>query len=430
MNIIQIGDGNFIRGFIDYMYQKTSLDKEIKIYSLQSRPTGKGAALLKKQNNRFHVLETGFIKGRKHQKIYLIDTIKRAIDPYKEWEQLKNEILTKPIHAIYSNTTEAGITNFNEPFQMEKACLGYPAKLIQILYLQYKNLFTHTIYVLPLELIQRNGEFLKKICIEIINEWELEKEFVDWVNNYVIFLNTLVDRIVSGYPKEVNINSFDLPFEDHLFTQVEPYYMFAIEGPPELDQYLHLKKRNENIIYTDNLNKISKLKIELLNGVHTILANIGKWYETETVRDGMNHPKIKNFIEFIACEGIIKTSKDYSVEEGLHFYKQVIERFNNPYIKHYLKDIRLNNVSKVMSRVNPIFLRNILFNNEDVLKKLLSFYICSYCNDTNTDVAEITFDKLVGLYWEKERDKIFQNENILPLFHRLKEEMQSENDNM
>lgn len=409
MNIVQFGDGNFIRGFINYMYENTAKDREVNIYSIQSRSSGKGARLLNEQNNQYYVLEAGLKNGVPTEEVMLIRTIKEAINPYEQWEQYAEIFSRNPVHIIYSNTTEAGLVDLKEPFKLNKSCVGYPAKLLQLLYLQYKNNFTHTIHVLPLELIHKNGEYLKGICLQILSDWEIEEEFFIWMEQHVTFINTLVDRIVSGYPKDRDVSKLNLKFEDKLLTQVEPYYLFAIEGTSELDSYLNLSKRNENVLYINDLNKIGKLKIELLNAVHTIIANIGSKLHIQTVKEAITNNQIQTYLADIVNVGIISTSTEYEEKEGKTFYNQVVERFQNPYINHYLKDILLNNPSKVQSRVNPIFLRNLSLGNEKVIKSLLQFYIVAYRNDFSNDISR---DHLADAYFT-ESITVFKNSTMI-----------------
>jgi len=106
---------------------------------------------------------------------------------------------------VVSNTTEAGIVYHDTDKFEEKLDVTFPAKLTQFLYERY-NTFNGAedkgLVMLPVELIDDNGIELKKCVNKYIDLWNLPAEFKAWVNDACIFTSTLVDRIVTGYPKK------------------------------------------------------------------------------------------------------------------------------------------------------------------------------------------------------------------------------------
>ena len=185
--VIQFGEGNFLRGFFDYfldVMNKNGLYSG-KAVVIQPREGGK-CALLNEQNCKYNLYLRGIENSEIKQEHHLIESISRGIDPYKNYDEFIALADNPDFRFVVSNTTEAGIA-FDESCKFEdKPCKGFPAKLTQLLYKRYKNSFDGFIF-LPCELIDNNGDELKKCVLKYAEYWNLETDFINWINGKKTF---------------------------------------------------------------------------------------------------------------------------------------------------------------------------------------------------------------------------------------------------
>ena len=194
--------------------------------------------------------------------------------------------------------------------------------------------------------------------VKYIRHWRLEKTFEEWITSHSLFCNTLVDRIVPGYPKEFAEIWEETGFEDHLIVAAEPFHLWLIEAPREKDQLrtaFPLEKAGLNVRFVDNLRPYRTRKVRILNGAHTAMVPVAYLRGLRTVREAIDDPFTGNFIKGAIAEEIIPTL-DLPRPELEEFAGDVIERFQNPAIRHELKSIALNSISKFQVRVLPSIL--------------------------------------------------------------------------
>ena len=258
---------------------------------------------------------------------------------------------------------------------------------------------------LPCELIDKNGETLKSLVLRYADDWYLGEEFKKWVQEENVFCNTLVDRIVTGYPRDEKI---DTGYEDNMLNTSELFHLWVIDGPKDILKELPLDKTGLNIIVTDNLEMYRTRKVRILNGAHTSMIPYAMLEGIETVKDCMENSKMSEFVRGCVFEEIIPTL-DLPESELSSYAENVFERFNNPYIKHLCSSISLNSVSKFKVRVLPSLLeyierkgtmpQKLIFS----LYKLIEFYKTGTPND---DEGIIKFMR------EKTLAEILANENF------------------
>lgn len=372
--IIQFGEGNFLRGFADWMIDR--MNKELNFNSgvlvIQPRNSNRVYELNKQDG-----LYTLFINGVSEEKIIrekeVINCISRGINIYKEYDEYLKSAENPDIRFMISNTTEAGI-KFNENDKLEDSPQdSFPGKLTAWLYHRYKTFngdMSKGLILLPCELIDKNGETLKKIIIEYANKWELDNGFIDWINKANAFYNTLVDRIVPGYPKE-NANQIEeeLGYKDDFLVEGEYYHLWVIEGPKEIRAEFPAKEIGLNVLFVDDLTLYRERKVRILNGAHTTMVPVAYLYGIDTVRDAVDHKVLGRFIKSTILDEIVPTL-DLPYEEIMDFADAVLDRFRNPFIKHYLMSISLNSMSKFKTRVLPSLLEYVK-KKEGLPKKLI-----------------------------------------------------------
>ena len=348
--IIQFGEGNFLRAFVDdfvdIMNKKGLYDGKAVIV----KPTPRGnIEKFKKQNCVYHLILRGVKDRRPFCEIKEINSVSRCIDPYADCGSFFALARDRDLRFIVSNTTEAGIA-FDESCRFtDRPALSFPGKLTQLLYERYKAGLGGFV-LLACELIDKGGEKLRDCVLSYARLWELEEEFSAWIREKNVFCNTLVDRIVTGYPAaEVEELFEQIGREDELLDTAEPFHFWAIEG--NFEDELPLKKAGVNVIWTDDISPVKKRKVRLLNGAHTSTVFPALLCEAETVEDCMKDGDISAFLRHFLSDCALKTLD--GTEADLAFAKEVPERFKNPYLHHRLTSIALNSASKYAARVTP-----------------------------------------------------------------------------
>ncbi len=349
--IIQFGEGGFLRGFADWMIQKMNDKGLTDIGVVVVQPIEKGMCdMLEAQNCNY----THIIRGVEGVETTKVNCITRTVKPYDDYKSYLALAENKDFKYVISNTTEAGIAYREGDKFEDEPPVSFPAKVCALLYKRF-TLGLDGFVFLPCELIDKNGSKLKEIVLKYAEEWKLGEEFKNWINEKNSFCNTLVDRINTGYPKDENI---DLGYTDNLINTSEYFHLWVIEGKEEDFCDLPFKKADLNVIICDSMEMYRTRKVRILNGAHTSLVPYALLSGFDTVKSCVDDEKMLSHIKKCVFDEIIPTL-DLPKSELTDYAQNVIERFKNPYIKHYLASISLNSVSKFKVRVLPSILEYI-----------------------------------------------------------------------
>lgn len=347
--IIQFGEGNFLRGFFDYFLDGMNKKGLYDGKAVVVQPIAMGRSQeLNEQDCKYNLYLRGIENGEIKQEHYLVESISRCVDPYKNFDDYMALADNPDFRFIVSNTTEAGIEFVDTCKFDDKPALSFPAKLTQLLYKRFKNGLNGFI-ILACELIDNNGTELKKCVLKYAELWKLEADFISWLENENHFVNTLVDRIVTGYPNDETVN---LHPDDKFLDTAEIFHLWVIEG--DFEDELPLKKAGFNVVWTDDAKPHKKIKVRILNGAHTSLVAGALLSGIETVGDAMNDETVTKFLNKCMTEEILPTIGDN--EDSRAFANNVFDRFRNPFIQHKWRSIALNSVSKFSVRVLPTLL--------------------------------------------------------------------------
>jgi len=386
--IIQFGEGGFLRGFVDYFFQKLN-DKglfEGSVVVVQPIKTGM-CDMLTAQNCEYNLFLRGVDNGKVVDEHTHIDVISRCINPYKDYEEYLSLAKNPDFRFIVSNTTEAGIVYEDDNKLSDAPANSFPAKLTALLYERFKAGLPGFI-ILSCELIDHNGEELLKCCKKHALKWELGGDFGLWLERENSFCSTLVDRIVTGFPRDEHKALEErIGQSDNMMDTAEIFHLWVIQGNHEDE--LPLQKAGFNVVWTDNVDPYKKRKVRILNGAHTSMVLAARLYGLETVGECMKDERVSSLLRKSVFEEIIPTIGD--TEDNRKFGEAVFERFANPFIKHQLLSIALNSVSKFRARVLPTILEYKAKNGH--YPKILSFsfaaLIAFYKTDEANDSEEI-----------------------------------------
>ncbi len=372
---IQFGEGNFLRGFVDWMIHKLNQNGLFNGRVVVIQPIEQG---LSEQLNQQDGLYTLLLRGIQNDKVVqeqeIISSISRVINPYKQYEDYLACAANPDLRFVFSNTTEAGIAYSPADRYEDKPPASFPGKLTVFLHKRFEAFQGDPdkgLVIIPCELIENNGDELRKIVLRLAAEWELGEAFIHWVEHHNHFLSSLVDRIVTGYPREeIDELTKQAGYEDACFTTAEIFHLWVIQGDQRFAEELPFTKVGLNVIWAEDMTPYRTRKVRILNGAHTMTALAAYLYGAETVKDCMDDPSLRQYMEKGIYDEIIPTL-DLPEEELLDFAKAVLDRFANPYNKHYLLSISLNSVSKFKTRVLPSIKDYIKRKNE--LPKVLTF---------------------------------------------------------
>lgn len=359
VKVLQIGEGNFLRGFADWMLQACNRQGLFNgaVAVTQPRPSGKPHMdQLKSQQGAYTLLVRGIRDGKRIEEQETITVLTKMIDPYEEWEAFLALADVPELEIVISNTTEAGLAYHPSEWQEGKPVLSYPGKLTALLYRRFRIFGgdpAKGLVHLPCELLDRNGERLQEIVLRHADDWGLPDAFKAWVKDANSFLNTLVDRIVTGYPADEAEGHFARwGYADPLLTTAEPYHFWAIQGSTEMERKLPLAKAGLNVSWVEDLAPYQLRKVRILNGTHTMMATIGLVNGIREVREALEHPLWgPKFMQGLFDEIVPGLPLDHA--EMTAYANATLERFRNPYIKHKLSDIAMNSLSKWKVRLLP-----------------------------------------------------------------------------
>ncbi|WP_294964528.1 tagaturonate reductase [uncultured Flavobacterium sp.] len=359
IKVVQFGEGNFLRAFVDYAFDKLNKEVDFNAGIAVVQPLKDGMVnMINDQDGLYTLFMNGIKKGEKIQDIVLINNIVKTINPYTEFVNYLALAKEEELQFIVSNTTEAGIEFIESDTPDMQPPVSFPAKLTVLLYERFKHFngdASKGVTIIPCELIDYNSETLKKYILQYVDLWKLEDAFKTWVSDACTYHSTLVDRIVPGYPRaEIEEYNNKLDYEDNLIVAAEPFFLWAIEGGDDLKAKLPFHKTDLNVKIVDDIRPFKMIKVRILNGAHTAMVPFSLLHGNKLVMETVDGDFTGKFVNSVISE--ISETLDMDKNEITAYSEEVMDRFKNPFIKHALADIALNSVSKFKVRVLPSLL--------------------------------------------------------------------------
>lgn len=415
IKVMQFGEGNFLRGFVDYMIDIANESGYFNGDIILVKPIEHGSIeSLLQQDCLYTVSLRGLAEGEKKIESRVITSVADAVDAYSEYERYAALAKSEELRFVVSNTTEAGIV-YDEKDSIDLCPpRSYPGKLVKFLYERYQYFEggrDKGLIILPVELIDNNGSVLKDTAMKLARSWKLEEGFVEWLQQACVFCSTLVDRIVTGYPKDEAEGLWkEYGYIDQHIVTGEPFALWVIEGDQSVEKELPLSKAGLPVIFTENHKPYKQRKVRILNGAHTSFSLASYLAGNDYVLESMQDQDIHSFMRKTIYEEIIPTLS-LTKEELCSFADAVTERFLNPFIKHALLSISLNSVSKWKARCLPS-----LLDYEKKFSKLpshLTFSLAALMEFYSG--KEIKADALIG-YREGVEYQIKDDKEVLEFF--------------
>lgn len=358
IRFVQIGEGNFLRAFVDYAIDVANEDKGFDSSVAVVIPINFNNDRFAKQDNLYTVALRGQKEGQPFKENRVIKCIDRVINSYADYDEFMSLAHIDTLQYVVSNTTEAGIAyDASNKFE-DCPPATFPAKLTKFLYERftyYKGAADKGLAMLPVELIDHNGETLNEYVLKYAEQWKLGQDFIDWLNNSCIFASTLVDRIVTGYPRnEAEAICQELGYNDILLDQGEPFGLWVIGDSRLSERLAPLNSEKISVVFTDEIERYKQQKVRILNGAHTSMV-LGAYlagfdYVGQCMKDKALNTQLQQsvFMEIVPTVNM-------SEEKCKEFAAAVFERFANPFVNHALLSISLNSISKWRARCLPTF---------------------------------------------------------------------------
>lgn len=363
IKVVQFGEGNFLRAFVDWIIQRLNTESDFNgnVAIVQPLPEGR-VRQIEEQDRLYTVLLEGLKDGREVRERTVIDSIGATVNPYEDWEGYLALADEPELKIVISNTTEAGIALSDEDRADAMPPKSYPAKLALLLKRRFDKGLPGLLIV-PCELIADNGKALKAALIETAHNFGWGEDFVAWLENENTFVNTLVDRIVPGFPRDKAETLWEeFGYRDDNMVKAEPFALWVLAGDEaaqnKVNELLPARKLGIDLVTTDAVQPYRERKVFLLNGPHTTMAQVARIAGLNTVGEVMGDETMRAFIEREMHEEIIPVLT-LPKEELENFANAVLERFRNPFVAHALDSIALNSVSKFVTRLLPIVKRNV-----------------------------------------------------------------------
>jgi len=357
--ILMFGTGAFLRGFVGEIIDEAIRDGRYEGRIVMVQSTGRRRAdLLNGQGGLFTLRLEGLQAGETLREFRVCGAVSRALSAAGNWPALLELAREPAMDTVISNTTEVGIT-----FQEESSLTGdtapasFPGKLVAWLYARWQHFdgaAERGVTVLPCELIPDNGQALLALLLRQAQGHELPAAFQSWLKEDCRFVDTLVDRIVSGSPSAEKQAAFEaeLGYEDAMLTVCEPFRFWALAGEANLGDHLPWALDRPGIVMQTDIAPFRERKVRILNGAHTLLVALAYLHGCDTVAEAMEHAEIGPFLEAAIREEIIP-ALDLPADLTGPFAAEVLDRFRNPFLGHQLLDISLQYTSKIKARNVP-----------------------------------------------------------------------------
>lgn len=380
--VLQFGTGVFLRGLPDFVIDKANRMGLFNGRIVVVKSTGKGdTAAFDKQDGLYTVCVRGVQNGATITENIVNASISRVLTATEEWEQILECAHSRSMQVIISNTTEVGIQLVNEDVRHHPP-VSFPGKMLAFLYERFKafNGSAHSgMVIIPTELVPNNGKLLESIVLELAHLNGLEDEFIEWLEKYNHFCNSLVDRMVPGKPDAKTAAEIEeeLGCSDQLMIVAEEYYLWAIEGSDQVKSVLSFAEADENIIIAPDIELYRELKLRLLNGTHTLTCGLALLSGFETVNEAAEDETFTTLLSELLFQELAPSIPFPVDPAAAHcFGARVLDRFRNPYIQFKWTKIALQFSTKMKMRCIPLLLQ--YYKNNETVPALFTLCFAGY----------------------------------------------------
>ena len=379
--VLQFGTGVLLRALPDYFIDKANKKGIFNGRILVVKSTQSDSSAFDSQDGLFSICARGMQNGMPVEENSINASISRVVSAQTEWNEILQAAVNPNLSVIISNTTEVGIQLVEDSIQSNPP-QSFPGKLLAFLFERYRvlgNTPQQKIVVIPTELLPDNGAVLKAIVLELAHRNQIDFKFMEWLEEQVIFCNSLVDRIVPGKPSQPVLEELQqkLGYTDELLTVCEIFRLWVIEGNEEVKKILSFNVADAGMMILPDISIYKELKLRLLNGTHTFNSATAFLCGFEITRDAVLHEVYGKFIRKIMMEEIAPAIP-IPISDNLkkEFAASVIDRFLNPFISHHWQSVNVQITSKMKTRNIPLLLHH--YANSEQVPELMATSFAAY----------------------------------------------------
>lgn len=381
IKVLQFGEGNFLRAFVEWIIQGMN-DADVfngSVAVVQPMPFGR-IKELGEQDGLYTLYLEGLQNGKTVKQHQVIDVLGDYINPFADYDKYLGYAKSEDLQFIISNTTEAGIALDPTDLDLTVTPKSFPGKLLAFLKTRYDYFngdFGKGLFIIPCELIDYNGAELKRVLVELAKIHNMDEKFIDWMVNANKYYNTLVDRIVPGYPRDqINEIEQELGYKDNNIVKGEIFHLWVIEGDPSIQEVFDPRKAGLNVVFTDNIKPYKERKVKILNGSHTAMVPVSYLYGIDTVRETIEDELMGKYVKLFVYKEVVPTI-NLPKDEMQFFADSVLERYGNPFVRHELMSIALNSTTKYVTRILPTVLD--FYRNTNKIPTVAAFSFAALC---------------------------------------------------
>jgi tagaturonate reductase len=336
--ILQFGASRFLQAHVD-LFVSAALPRgeamgRIAVAGTTGSPESRKRIASFAAGKPYRVLIKGLSRGAVVDKRVEVSSVGAGVDAATQWDELERLFLAA--RCAVSNTADRGYETDPDDQPDAGPPRSFPAKLAKLLLARF-SAGAEPMTLFPCELTPTNGKVLRGVVLDVLDRWQAPETARRWVREECLWVNSLVDRIVSE------------PLEP-LGAVAEPYALWAIEDQPGLE----LPCRHPAIIVAADLKPYERLKLFILNLGHTYLAEIWARHGGApglTVREAMADQATRGKLDALYQEEVLPVFAAIGMgDEGHAYRKTVIERFSNPFLNHRLSEIFTNHEAKKRRR--------------------------------------------------------------------------------
>lgn len=371
IKIMQFGEGNFLRAFVDWIINSMNKANVYDGGVVVVQPMSFGRCKeLGEADGLYTLYLQGLQDGKAVRQNEVIKCLQDFINPFEQYDKYLDYALSDDLEIIISNTTEAGIAFDPNDTDFTKCPNSYPGKLLAFLKKRYEA-GKKGLYIIPCELIDYNGKALREILVKLAKHNNLDANFINWIETENKFFNTLVDRIVPGYPRNEAVEFQQaLGYQDQNMVVGEIFHLWCIDANTvatkeeaaanlaELKANFPCDKAGLNVLFVESIVPYKQRKVKILNGSHTCLVPVSYLSGIDTVRETIEDEQLGAFVKEFIFDEVVPTI-DIPRDEMVAYSNSVLERYMNPYVRHELMSIALNSVTKYKTRILPSVLQNL-----------------------------------------------------------------------
>jgi len=354
IKVMQFGEGNFLRAFVDWIIQKMNDSGKYEGHVVVVQPLEFGRIKeLADQDCLYTLYLQGVNNGEIVRTHEVIDVIDDVVNPYSNYDKFLKYAESNDLEVVVSNTTEAGIVLDPTDLDFTNTPKTFPGKVLAMLKHRYdffKGDLSKGLNFICCELIDFNGDELKRCVLELAKIKEFDNDFINWIKNACHFTSTLVDRIVPGYPRdEIEQITNELGYIDNNVVKGEIFHLWVLNKEENIQKVFPCDKVGLNVIYADSIVPYKQRKVKILNGCHTAMVPVSYLYGIDTVKESIEDEYVGKFARRFIFDEVIPTIKLPS-DQMVSYANSVLERYLNPFVRHELMSIALNSISKFKER--------------------------------------------------------------------------------